>query len=57
LANDLYDGLQAFATGRKGIMLNWFSIIGYVVIDLPAKAWRAIFDHELLTNWWYSHYR
>jgi hypothetical protein len=57
LANDSYDGLQAFATGRKGIMLNWFSIIGYVVIDLPAKAWRAIFDHELLTNWWYSHYR
>jgi len=38
-------------------MFNWFSIICYVVIDLPGKLWRAIFDHELLTNWWYSHYR
>jgi hypothetical protein len=57
LANDFYDGSQAFAPGRKDIMSNWFSTIGYVVIDLPDKLWRAIFDHELLTKWWYSHCR
>ena len=38
-------------------MSNSFSIIWYVVIELPAKLWRAILDHEFLTNWWSSRYR
>ena len=38
-------------------MSKWFSLICYVVIELPAKLGRAILDHEFLTKWWYSHYR
>jgi len=31
--------------------LRLFSVIRYVVIELPGKLWRAIFDQELLAKW------
>jgi hypothetical protein len=48
---------QAVVTVRKEIMSNLFSTICYVMIELPGKLWRAIFGRELLSTWWYSHYR
>jgi len=57
LVEAFYDGSQAIAMEGKDIMSNLFCIIRYIVIELPAKLWRAILDHELLTKWWYSHYR
>jgi len=38
-------------------MSNAFSIICYLMIELPGKLGRAILDHRFLTRWWYSHYR
>jgi hypothetical protein len=38
-------------------MVTWLSSICYLVIDLLGKLRRTIVSQDVISNWWYSHYR